>query len=36
MWIPGLSLLQSYFVMGFGLGVVITLLIFALIALVKD
>jgi hypothetical protein len=35
MLIPGLSLLQTYFVIGFGLGVVTTLLILALIALIK-
>jgi hypothetical protein len=33
--IPGLNLLQTYFVVGFGLGVVITLLILALVALTK-
>jgi hypothetical protein len=36
MWIPGLSLLQSYFVVGFGLGVGMTLLVLALVALVKE
>jgi hypothetical protein len=35
MLIPGLSLLQTYFVIGFGLGVATTLLILALIALIK-
>jgi len=36
MWIPGLSLLQNYFVIGFGLGVGITLLVLALVVLVKE
>jgi heme/copper-type cytochrome/quinol oxidase subunit 4 len=35
MLIPGLNLLQTYFVIGFGLGVVLTLLSLALIALIK-
>jgi hypothetical protein len=36
MLIPGLTLLQSYFAVGFGLGVVLTLLVIILIALVKN
>jgi hypothetical protein len=36
MLIPGLSLLQTYFVIGFGLGVVLTLLSLGLIALVRS
>jgi hypothetical protein len=35
MLIPGLTLLQTYFVVGFGLGVVTILLILALVALIK-
>jgi hypothetical protein len=35
MLIPGLNLLQTYFVVGVGLGVVTTLLILALVALIK-
>jgi hypothetical protein len=35
MLIPGLSLLQTYFVVGFGLGIVTTLLVMALVALIK-
>ena len=35
MLIPGLDLLQTYFVVGFGLGVTITLLILALVVLIK-
>jgi hypothetical protein len=34
--IPGLSLLQSYFVIGFGLGVTFTLLFIFLIWIVKS
>jgi hypothetical protein len=33
--IPELTLLQTYFVVGFGLGVVTTLLVLALVALIK-
>jgi heme/copper-type cytochrome/quinol oxidase subunit 4 len=36
MWIPGLTLLQSYFVIGFGLGVILTLLFLALILIAKN
>jgi hypothetical protein len=36
MLIPGLGLLQSYFVIGFGLGVVMTLIFLGLIILVKN
>jgi hypothetical protein len=36
MWIPGLTLLESYFVVGFGLGVVMTLVFVLLIILVKN
>jgi hypothetical protein len=36
MWIPGLTLLESYFVVGFGLGVGMTLVFFLLIVLVKN
>jgi hypothetical protein len=36
MLIPGLSLLQTYFVIGFGLGVVLTLLSLGLIVLVRS
>jgi len=36
MLIPGLNLLQTYFVIGFGLGVLMTLLILVLIALTKN
>jgi len=36
MWIPGLTLLESYFVVGFGLGVGMTLVFFLLIFLVKN
>jgi len=36
MWIAGLTLLQSYFIIGFGLGVIMTLLILGLIFLVKN
>ena len=36
MWIPGLTLLESYFVVGFGLGVVMTLVFVLLIVLVKN
>jgi len=35
MLIPGLNLLQTYFVVGFGLGIVTILLILALVALIK-
>jgi hypothetical protein len=35
MLIPGLTLLQTYFVVGFGLGIVTTLLVLALVALIK-
>ena len=35
MLIPGLTLLQTYFVVGFALGAVTTLLILALVALIK-
>jgi hypothetical protein len=35
MLIPGLTLLQTYFVVGFGLGIVTILLILALVALIK-
>jgi hypothetical protein len=35
MLIPGLSMLQTYFVVGVGLGVVTTLLVLALVALIK-
>ena len=36
MLIPGLSLLQTYFVIGFGLGVGLTLLFLGLILLAKN
>ena len=36
MWIPGLTLLESYFVVGFGLGVGMTLTFVLLIVLVKN
>jgi hypothetical protein len=36
MWIPGLTLLETYFVVGFGLGAVMTLLLVLLIVLVKN
>ena len=36
MWIPGLTPLESYFVIGFGLGVVMTLIFIGLIFLVKN
>jgi hypothetical protein len=36
MWIPGLTLLESYFVVGFGLGVVMALIFIGLIVLVKN
>ncbi len=36
MWIPGLTLLESYFVVGFGLGVVMSLIFLGLIFLVKN
>jgi hypothetical protein len=36
MLIPGLTLLQTYFVVGFGLGIVTTLLILALVALTRS
>jgi hypothetical protein len=36
MWIPGLSLLQSYFVIGVGFGIVMTLLFLGLILLAKN
>ncbi len=36
MWITGLTLLESYFVVGFGLGVVMTLVFVLLIFLVKN
>jgi hypothetical protein len=36
MIIPGLTLLQTYFVVGFGLGVAATLLILALVILAKQ
>lgn len=35
MLIPGLNLLQTYFVIGFGLGVTMTLLLLILVALMK-
>ena len=36
MLIPGLTLLQTYFVVGFGLGVVLTIMVAGLVALVKN
>jgi len=36
MSIPGLTLLETYFVVGFGLGVGMTLVFFLLIVLVKN
>jgi hypothetical protein len=36
MWITGLTLLESYFVIGFGLGVVMTVVFVGLIVLVKN
>jgi hypothetical protein len=36
MWITGLTLLESYFVVGFGLGVVMTLIFVGIIVLVKN
>jgi hypothetical protein len=36
MWITGLTLLESYFVVGFGLGVVMTLIFIGLIFLAKS
>jgi hypothetical protein len=36
MLIPGLSLLQTYFVVGFGLGVILTIMVAGLVALVKN
>jgi hypothetical protein len=36
MLIPGLTLLQTYFVVGFGLGVTLTIMVAGLIALVKN
>ena len=35
MLIPGLTLLQTYFVIGFGLGVTLTLLVLILIVAIK-
>jgi hypothetical protein len=36
MLIPGFTLLQTYFVVGFGLGVVLTIMVAGLVALVKN
>jgi hypothetical protein len=36
MIIPGLSLLQTYFVIGFGLGVGLTVMVIGLIALARS
>jgi hypothetical protein len=36
MWITGLTLTESYFVIGFGLGVVMTLLFLGIILLAKN
>ena len=36
MLIPGLSLLQTYFVIGFGLGVGLTVMVIGLIALTRS
>jgi len=36
MLIPGLTLLQTYFVVGFGLGVALTIMVTGLVALVKN
>jgi hypothetical protein len=36
MWIPGLTLLESYFIVGFGLGVAMALIFVGLIVLVKN
>ena len=36
MIIPGLSLLQTYFVIGFGLGVGLTVMVIGLIALIRS
>ena len=36
MLIPGLSLLQTYFVIGFGLGVGLTVMVIGLIALIRS
>jgi hypothetical protein len=36
MLIPGLTLLQTYFVVGFGLGVALTIMVAGLVALVKN
>jgi hypothetical protein len=36
MWITGLTLTESYFVVGFGLGVAMTLIFVGIIVLVKN